>query len=120
MLFIISCLLFLIGSIMIFKVFKIRYAFSCGILIGIALSIIATISLSQNYTQSLIANVNDGIAISNMISSWIIGENGWSVERFKELFEQSTNITLLLILIYPFVLLFDAKARKEPNIKIAK
>lgn len=117
MLFIIFCLLFLTVSIIFFKKFKICYAFSFGLFIGIALAILITVSLGQNYTQSLIPNVNDGIVISNTVSAWIIGEDGWSVEKFKSMFEQSIYFTFFLILIYPLVLLFDAKIRKEPKNK---
>ncbi|MBM6617179.1 hypothetical protein JR050_05760 [Bacillus sp. RD4P76] len=80
---------------------------------GISLSILATVSLAQNYTQSLIPEANDGIGISNKMAYWIIGEDGWSQEMFKTIFEQSIFISIILIAAYPIVLTIEAKLSRK-------
>lgn len=90
--------------------------YSKGILISIILSIIANISLSQNYTNSLIPEVNNGIGISNIISYWIIGEDNWSKELFKTLYDQSIYITLFLLLFYIVVMLVENRKFKMVNL----
>jgi hypothetical protein len=86
--------------------------YSKGIMFCIGLSLLATICLAQNYTQSLILEVNDGLSISNRIAWWIIGEDGWSIELFRNSFEQSMYVSLYLIIFYPFVLFGESKFRK--------
>jgi hypothetical protein len=89
--------------------FGINNPFSKGMGLAIALSILAVVSLAQNYTQSLIPEANDGLGISNQLAYWIIGEGSWSQERFKNMFDQSVYITLLLIVAYPIVLIIESK-----------
>lgn len=113
MIYIFGCLVITICSILIFKNLGIHNAFSKGIGIAIALSVLGTISLSQNYTQSLIPEVNDGIGISNQIAYWIIGEGRWSLEMFQTMFELSLYITLFLIMVYPIVLVTESKLVKK-------
>ncbi|WP_342430326.1 hypothetical protein [Neobacillus sp. FSL H8-0543] len=107
--FVFGSLIILIISILVIHRLGIKNPFSKGISIAIALSILATISLAQNYTQSLIPEANDGIGISNKMAYWIIGEDGWSQEMFKNMFEQSVYISLLLIAAYPIVLIIESK-----------
>ncbi|MCL6571378.1 MAG: hypothetical protein K6T88_06780 [Bacillus sp. (in: Bacteria)] len=109
MLFISICVILVLISIVLIKKAGIINAYSKGILIATALSIIVAISLSQNYTQSLIPEANDGVGLSNKIAYWIIGEQGWSIDRFKTFFENSTYLALFLTLVYPLVLLIESK-----------
>ncbi|MBT2636651.1 hypothetical protein J7E37_01780 [Bacillus sp. ISL-39] len=81
--------------------------------LAIALSILAAVSLSQNYTQSLISEANDGIGISNKMAYWIIGEDGWSQEMFKYVFELSIHISIILIASYPIVLMLESKLGRK-------
>jgi ethanolamine transporter EutH len=113
MVVIIACLVLLIILVMVFQRLGIKYPYSKGIGIGIALSILAVVSLAQNYTQSLIPEANDGISITNKVAYWIIGKDGWSQEMFKNTFELSTYISLILIGAYPTVLVIESKLDKR-------
>lgn len=76
-----------------------NFKFSKTTLILLLLSIIANISLAQNYTNSLISNANDRISVSNKISYWIITDHDWgmtwSVELFKKFYEISSTVRSL-------------------------
>jgi len=109
MFFILFCLAVVIVSWIVFRMFDIRHPYSKGIALAAALSITSTICLAQNYTQSLIPGASDGIGISNRIAYWIIGEDGWSVQSFRAYFECSVYVTLMLIVLYPVVLVLEAR-----------
>ncbi|WP_449536450.1 hypothetical protein [Ferdinandcohnia sp. Marseille-Q9671] len=109
MTFVFGSLVMLIIAVIVFQRLGIKNPFSKGISMAIALSILAVISLAQNYTQSLIPEANDGIGISNHMAYWIIGEDRWSQEMFKAMFEQSVYFSLLLIAAYPIVLILESK-----------
>ena len=113
MLFLFGCLVILFASIISFRNFKILNPFSKVVGIAISLSIMATISLGQNYTQSLIPEANDGLGISNKLAYWIIGEDGWSPQVFRNVFNFSLYVSLILILAYPIVLVFESKLAKK-------
>lgn len=113
MFFLIGCLLFIAGSIFVFKRLKLSNPYAKGIGMAVALSIIITSSLGQNYTQSLIPEANDGIGVSNIIAYWIIGNDGWSQQLFRNLFETSLYISLVLIVAYPITFIFEAKLQKR-------
>lgn len=111
--FIYGCIIFLIFTVIATKRLGIKGPFSKGIATAAAISILAAISLGQNYTQSLIPEANDGMGISNHLAYWIIGEDGWSKELFRASFEQSLYITLLLIIAYPIVLIAETKWNRK-------
>ena len=113
MLFVLSALVFVIVSVVLIKRGGIQNPFSKGVALAAALAIVSGVSLSQNYTHSLIPEANDGISISNQVAYWIIGEDGWSQESFKNTFEQSVYLTLFLIAAYPLVLLIESKLAKK-------
>jgi Na+-transporting NADH:ubiquinone oxidoreductase subunit NqrE len=110
--FLFGCLVLIVSSILVFRNLEIINPFSKGIGISIALSILATGSLGQNYTQSLIPEANDGLGISNAIAYWIIGEDRWSREMFRNAFELS--LYLSLIVIYPIVTVIETKLERKP------
>ncbi len=68
-----------------------NYKLSKTILIIFLFSILANVSLAQNYTQSLIPGIQDGIGISNKLSYWIITDAGWGSHWSKELFKTAYN-----------------------------
>lgn len=109
MLFLSSCLIFVILSIIIFKKAGIQQPFSKGLTVAIFISLLAVICLAENYTHSLIPEVNDGIGITNQIAYWIIGEDFWSHELFQKTYEQSIYITLALLVLYPVILVTELK-----------
>ncbi|WP_243503550.1 hypothetical protein [Cytobacillus oceanisediminis] len=108
MAFILVSLVFVIVCILFIQRMGIKNPFSKGIGLAIAVSTLAAISLAQNYTQSLIPEANDGISISNVMAYWIIGEPRWSQEIFKNFFNKSIYITLILIVSYPITLMLES------------
>ncbi|KOA18509.1 hypothetical protein CLHOM_34110 [Clostridium homopropionicum DSM 5847] len=66
----------------------------------ILICIISTICLGVNYVAATVPNLNDGLAINNFLSYWIIREDNWSVQLFKSYFDSSVYISLVLVLIY--------------------
>ncbi|GIP44343.1 hypothetical protein J45TS6_28020 [Paenibacillus sp. J45TS6] len=72
-----------------------------------SLFIVANIALAQNYSVSLITN-SEGIGISNSIASFLIAEDGWSVESFKQVYHSSailvilTSLLTFILIIYRF------------------
>jgi hypothetical protein len=113
--FVYSCIVLVGVTIALIKKFGVSNPYSKGVGIAVALSILAVISLAQNYTHSLIPGANDGIGISNRLAYWIIGEDGWSQEEFKNSFERSTYISLFLIAAYPIVLLIESKSKSKTD-----
>lgn len=113
MFFIYGCIVLLGITVAAIKRYGIPNPYTKGVGLAIAFSLLAAISLAQNYTQSLIPEANDGMGISNQLAYWIIGEDGWSQEMFKKSFERSTYISLLLMAAYPIVLLIESKTRRK-------
>jgi hypothetical protein len=78
------------------------------LLVVTPLLLVANIALAQNYSASLVEN-SEGISISNSIASLLIGEDGWSVESFKEAYHSSavlvilTSLLTLALIIYRFI-----------------
>lgn len=111
--FLFGCLVLIIIAVSAFRRNRIKTPYSKGMGIAIALSILVVISLAQNYTQSLIPEANDGIGISNQLAYWIIGENGWSQDSFRNIFEKSIYFSLILIAVYPIVLVTESKLERK-------
>lgn len=97
----------------IMKKAKTDAVYANTVLILLLSALIAAVSLSQNYTQSLIPEANDGIGIANQVAYWIIGEGNWSPVRFKHFFETSLYISLFLVVLYPLILLIEKRAQKN-------
>jgi hypothetical protein len=76
-------------------------------LVLLILSLLSNIALAQNYTSSLIPGYADGIAISNKVAYWIIGEDGWSQQVFKKAFDTSVWISFTLVITYVCVLVIE-------------
>ncbi|ALC92787.1 hypothetical protein AM500_12665 [Bacillus sp. FJAT-18017] len=100
-------------SVIVFKHSGVANPFSKGVGIAIAISLIAAVCLAQNYSYSLIPGIEDGIAISNLVSYWIIGEDGWSQGLFRQWFEGFTIISLLFIIAYPIVLTVESRIGRK-------
>lgn len=113
MFFLLGCLIFIGVSIIVLRKTGVLYSYSKGIAIAVGLSLLALVCLAQNYTQSLIPEVNDGIGISNQVAYWIIGEDRWSIDLFRKSFEQSIYFTLFLLVIYPLVHVVELKLIKK-------
>lgn len=91
---------------------------STALLPLVLFSIVANVALSQNYTQSLIPEANDGIGISNSLAYLLIGEDRWSHELFRSTYNHSTTITILLLIAYSLILVLEKSyKRKEVSVK---
>lgn len=66
-------------------------------------SICSSISLFDNYVSTTFEE-QDGISISNTLSYLYIGEDGWSVELFRRIYEQALLVTGILIFVYLLIL----------------
>ncbi|SFF34777.1 hypothetical protein SAMN04487969_12844 [Paenibacillus algorifonticola] len=102
--FIIICLAGIILTMIVLKKTGALYIYSKGVFISVILTLIAAICLSQNYLYSLIPSFEDGIAISNFIAYWIIGDDGWSVRLFQQYSEGSILLAIGLLVFYIIVL----------------
>ena len=109
----IVCLTFIMISIFTFRKVGISNPYSKGLGLALVLSIVAIVCLAQNYTHSLIPEIHDGIAVSNKVAYWILGDEHWSQEKFRDIFEKSIDFTLSLIVVYPVVLVLESKFMKK-------
>ncbi len=99
--------LFLFVFIVLILAINKTIKFSSSILILLLFSIITNVALAQNYTQSLIPEANDGISISNQLSYMIIGEDRWSQELFQSTYNDSTIISIVLLIVYLLTLVLE-------------
>lgn len=95
-------LLFLWGTYAFFmkRQYKNRFLFSRTLIPLILVCILSTVCLGINYVASAIPSLNDGIAIHNFMSSWILPDENWSTQIFKDYFNLSVYISLSLTCIY--------------------
>jgi hypothetical protein len=98
-----------IVAIMLFRYLKIKYSITLGLGILILLALVANICLLQNYSQSVMPELNDGIGISNEISRLIIREGYWTVVLYKKYFDVSIFITIALVILLIVSLLLEKK-----------
>ncbi|WP_459930393.1 hypothetical protein [Desulfosporosinus burensis] len=77
-----------------------KFRFFDPLLPLIILSVIASLSLGTNYTAAAIPSLNDGIGIHNFLAYWIIGEDNWSIALFKNYFEYSLVVSIILLIVY--------------------
>lgn len=97
MFILISAALLLI-SFGLVKYFSVKRPLTVTLLVGLVLSSISTISLWLNYKAS--GGDQDGIAISNQLSYWIITDSvRWSQELFLDYFIYALVVTVLLALL---------------------
>jgi hypothetical protein len=78
---------------------------SFGLLGGLTFSILSTVSLFDNYMRSQIEN-QDGIAVTNTLSYLYFGEDGWSKELFRSVYEMSFSVSMSLFILYIFLLFY--------------
>lgn len=106
------CLLLIGVSVVALRSARVSNPYSKGMLLTILFSLVTAVCLAQNYTQSLIPEVNDGIGISNQVAYWIIGEDGWSKDIFRTRFEASLYLTFAAIVLYPLILIAESRFMK--------
>lgn len=91
------------------KIFSVKYALRFTLIIGLCMTLFTSISLWFNYKASF--GEQDGIAISNKMSYWIITDGKrWSQELCMNYFIYSSSILLLLVVLIGTV--FVAKRNK--------
>lgn len=100
------------GIILIFALQK-KVKFSTALLPLLLFSIVANVALGQNYTQSLIPEANDGMGISNILAYFLIGDDRWSHELFLSRYEISTNITIVLLIVYSLILILEIVYKRK-------
>lgn len=92
-----------------------NFKFTKTILSLLSLTIIANVSLAQNYTQSLIPGAQDGIGISNFLASWIITDSSWgkswSIELFKNAYDTSLRVSLVVFLLFVASMVGETKGK---------
>lgn len=94
-----------------------KFKFSKTLLVPFMVSILANVSLAQNYSQSLIPGIQDGIGISNKLAYYIITDDGWGInwskELFKRVYDYSIIISGIIIILFILVLLIESKLKNE-------
>ncbi|MDF2066489.1 hypothetical protein [Bacillus sp. Cr_A10] len=105
MLFLIILLYFII---VVFLIIKNSIKISTALLPLLFFSILSNVALSQNYTQSLLSEANDGIGVSNFLSSFILPDDYWSQELFHSSYELTTNLSLLLLIVYILTIVVES------------
>lgn len=93
-------ILLLYGTIAGLFISKRKMKMSQAVIPMIAFAILSSVALGQNYTKSLIPEVNDGIGISNFLATFLLPEDGWTKEMFLSKFELYLGISIVLILLY--------------------
>ncbi|MCU6709513.1 hypothetical protein M6D81_12450 [Paenibacillus sp. J5C_2022] len=84
-------------------------------LLAIGLMVTASICLAQNYTESLIPGIQDGIGIANPFTYLIIGEDGWSVQTFRSYFHGAVIATLALVAAYPLIIVLESRKKQRSH-----
>jgi hypothetical protein len=56
--------------------------------------------LAHNYTVSLIPGIQDGISISNTLAYYLIGEDGWSLAKFRTAFHYAVVSSIICLFLY--------------------
>lgn len=105
MLFLIILLYFII---IVFLIIKNSIKISTALLPLLFFSILSNVALSQNYSQSLLSEANDGIGVSNFLSSFILPDDYWSQELFHSSYELTTNLSLLLLIVYILTIVVES------------
>lgn len=94
-----------------------KYKFSKTILILLMVSVLANVSLAQNYTQSLIPGIEDGIGISNKLAYYIITDDGWgnywSKELFYRAYDYSITVSGIIIILFIILLFMESKRKND-------
>lgn len=91
----------------------VSYPLSRILLLSLIFSVLATACLGQNYTQSLIPGIHDGISVSNSLAFFIMGDDGWSNEKFRSYFDGFLTASLILMALYIIALLWESNQNRK-------
>jgi len=112
-LFHLSAVIFIVILYIVFRKANVPYPLSRMLLILLMFSILSTSCLGQNYTQSLIPGIYDGISVSNSVAFFILGDDQWSHEKFERYYDVSLTASLLLMAFYIIALLWESMRNKK-------
>ncbi|SFS72616.1 hypothetical protein SAMN04488601_102248 [Paenibacillus sp. 453mf] len=113
MIYILLCILLSISSLYLFKKVGFKYYLSLTFCLLTLLSLLANISLSQNYSQNLRPDLQDGgYTIGSSIARLILPDDRWSLEMFHTYFNVSLMLTFILIIFIVVCLLVERKIRQ--------
>jgi predicted neutral ceramidase superfamily lipid hydrolase len=115
---------FIIPAIILFYLFK-RFLKkdtykSTYALVLFLTSLLFNVALAQNYNFSFFPYpANDGISITNMLAYYVFGEShfgNWSTELFRNAYELSTMISLILLFVYIVLLIIEGKGKRNRGV----
>lgn len=86
-----------------------RFRFSEALLPLVLVSYLVTIDLGINYVTGAIPKLNDGIGLHSRFAFFIIGEDGWSLELFKKIYDILFTISIVLTLLFILLLLLNRR-----------
>ncbi|MEK3885576.1 hypothetical protein [Paenibacillus sp. PL2-23] len=115
MFFVLGCLLIVLTAMIAIRKAGSKHPYSLGAAMSAGFSLLALVCLSQNYTQSLIPLVNDGIGVSNRVAYWILGEDGWSQAMFRRAFEWAGFIAIFFLMLSPAAYLAESRHSQIHN-----
>ncbi|QRG70735.1 hypothetical protein JNE38_22970 [Brevibacillus choshinensis] len=78
-------------------------------LVATLFSTLATVCLADNYIQSLIPGLQDGISISNSLAYYLIGEDNWSHATYQAAFEYAVLVSILCLISYIAASILEAR-----------
>lgn len=110
MIFVIIVLLaWIILTLVLKKRLSARFRLFDALLPLVLVSYLVTIDLGINYVAGAIPKLNDGIGLHSRFAFFIIGEDGWSLELFKKIYDISFTISIILTLIFIALLLLNRR-----------
>lgn len=86
--------------ITLFKRAGVAKPYSSLMLIATLFSVISTVCLAENYIQSLVPGIQDGISVSNPLAYYWIGDDRWTHAKFQAAFEYGVLASVLCLTAY--------------------
>lgn len=86
-----------------------QFRLSEAVLPLVLVSYLVTIDLGINYIAGAVPKLNDGIGLHSRLAFFIIGEDGWSLELFKKIYDISFTISIVLTLTFIILLLLNRR-----------
>ncbi|MFC7370588.1 hypothetical protein ACFQPF_02735 [Fictibacillus iocasae] len=115
MLYLVGCILFLSFLLFIMMRYNVKHACSRASMFAIIMGLLANISLAENVASNLMPEKNDGFSISTGVATWILGDDGGTLQKFKDAFDVSMYFTFLLIGLYVIVTIAENRYVSAEN-----
>lgn len=110
---IIALILWVIIALFLKRIKGNRFKYTDALLSLVLVSYLITIDLGINYVAGAIPDINDGIGLHSRFAFYIIGEDGWSIDLFKKIYDVSFTISILLTFILIGSLLLNNRGSKS-------